>query len=627
MLNQTLNKLSSIIDSQLDRYNYSLSRYMNDVTVDIRSSMDYDNYYGRFGYGFAKRQDQDLHQMAYTNVIKSCIDTLVSKISTNKARPYFSTINGSYKSKRIAKQAQKFFDQVYSDQKVYEKITQAYRDSCIFSTGYIFINPFDYSIRTLPPWTVGIRNSEAGYGEPVEMLIKYNNYPVSLLDEKDRKNIHTDYVQYCMAISCIEKKADIYINGKVVKTIQYKANTIPIVQLFYTKPVFGTRTSSLIDDLDGIQTQIDLINTKLSAASELTPANTTYVLEGSNLKTSDVNNRTGNVYGVKLPPGLSQLPVVNVSPTPFDPSWQNLLEYYVKQAYEMTGISQLSAMSKKPSGLDSGVALSTMEDIESDRFQVQLNQFVHCFVDIAKKMIEVIPEEANIVPTTLTSSSYKWKDLKDESKMFNIQYSASSALSNDPSERLKQIMQMSQIGLIGIDKIALYLDSPDLEDAYSDAQAVMNAISKVIDNAIENDEYAIPDYITHSALAKQIAIVENQLYSSITNEDEENDKYVRQSLARVSTLEDVLYDIMQENGEVADNSPMNGAMISSGGIGATGMNPALVPNTNNTGAVNEGVNNSAPESNGADETGQEAGALNTEGGEGQPGLPVSPNAG
>src|SRR5574344_2111356 len=136
MLNQTLNKLSSIIDSQLDRYNYSLSRYMNDVTVDIRSSMDYDNYYGRFGYGFAKRQDQDLHQMAYTNVIKSCIDTLVSKISTNKARPYFSTINGSYKSKRIAKQAQKFFDQVYSDQKVYEKITQAYRDSCIFSTGY-----------------------------------------------------------------------------------------------------------------------------------------------------------------------------------------------------------------------------------------------------------------------------------------------------------------------------------------------------------------------------------------------------------------------------------------------------------------------------------------------------------
>ena len=77
MKSQTLSKLSSIIDTQLDRYNYSLSRYINDVTVDIRSSMDYDNFYGRFGYGFAKRQDQDLHQMAYTNVIKSCIDTLV----------------------------------------------------------------------------------------------------------------------------------------------------------------------------------------------------------------------------------------------------------------------------------------------------------------------------------------------------------------------------------------------------------------------------------------------------------------------------------------------------------------------------------------------------------------------
>ena len=605
MKSQTLSKLSSIIDTQLDRYNYSLSRYINDVTVDIRSSMDYDNFYGRFGYGFAKRQDQDLHQIAYTNVIKSCIDTLVSKISTNKPAPHYSSINGGYNTRKIIKQAQKFFDQLYDDQKVYSKIVQAYRDSCIFSVGYVFINPFTYEIRTLAPWTVGLRNSEVGYGQPTEMLVKFNNYPVTLLDKKYRKDIHTDFVQYCIAISIIEKKADIYVNGRIVESKVYEADELPIITLFYTKPVFGLRTSSLVDDLDGIQTQIDMINTKIAAATELTSANTTYVLEGSNLHPADINNRTGNVIGVKIPPGLSQLPVVNVAPTPFDPQWQNELEYYVKQAYEMTGLSQLSAQSKKPSGIDSGIALSTMEDIESDRFQVQLDQFVHSFVDLAKKMIKIVPEDANIVPSTMTTSSYKWKDLKDQSALFNIQYSAASALSKDPTERLKEVLQLSQIGFIAPEKLAIYLDSPDMADLYEDVQALMNAVYKVIDNAIDHAEYAVPDYINYSALAKQIAITEDRLFSSITGEDKKNDDNVRLSLARVQTLEDVVYDLIEENGMNDNGQQMQGSMISSGGIGATTMNPALQPQNKLLGAINNASNNQGvQESNGNTQGGQ-----------------------
>ena len=58
----------------------------------------------------------------------------------------------------------------------------------------------------------------------------------------------------------------------------------------------------------------------------------------------------------------------------------------------------------------------------------------------------------------------------------NIQYTAATALSKEPSEKLKQLMQLSQTGLINPAKIATYLDTPDMEEAYKGAQAVYSGL-------------------------------------------------------------------------------------------------------------------------------------------------------
>ena len=308
-----------------------------------------------------------------------------------------------------------------------------------------------------------------------------------------------------------------------------------------------------------------MINSKISACAQLTPANTTYVLEGSNLQPGDINNRVGNVYGVKCPPGMSTIPVVNVTPSPFDPSWQNLLEYYIKQAYEIVGISQLSAMSKKPAGLDSGAALQTMEDIESDRFETQVTKYVSSYVKLARVLIDVLPEDADIVLPGYENSSYKWKDVKKEQAAYKIQYSAATALSKDPQEKLKQILQLSQVGLIGPEKVGQYLDTPDLNDAYEGAEAVSNGIDKLIENCIETGDVDIPDYIGYQQLAQRITIVENQLYSSLTG-DAKNDKDVLQSLNNIVALENNLMSIMTTEGFIQTEQPQE-AMVSESGIG------------------------------------------------------------
>ncbi len=546
----TKQKLQSIIDSEIAFRSYQLARYSNDITVDLNYFTEYNDTI--WNYRYYNVQDADLAQSPKINVIKSVIDSLVSKLANQKVRPYFTPVNGMFSTRAVVKQAQQYFDIIYDKEHVQNKISLAYRNACIFGIGYIFFNPFLKTIEVPGTWQVGIANTEAGYGKPTKLLIENKNFPTTLIDAYGLQgHYESEYVNFKLLFDTIEHKMFIFVNDYKAKEATYKADEIPIIPVYHTRPIFGTRTVSIVDELDGIQTNIDIINSKISAAAQLTPANVTYVESGSTLQPGDISSKTGKVYSVKMGPGQNQLPVVNVTPAPFDPMWQTMLDGYVKQAYEIVGVSQLSAQSQKPAGLDSGVALQTMSDIESDRFMTQVENYTRAFVDLANLMIDIL--EDDILPKSVNTATYKWEDIKKQKDLFKVQFSAMSILSKDPQTKLQQIMQLSQIGLITADKLATFLDSPDLEDVYKNAASVADAVEAVIDNAINKDDYEIPDYISYQNLLQSILGWENKLYASGDTE----------SLEKVHKLKDRLLNIMNDEGFVdLSNSAPEEAMAS-----------------------------------------------------------------
>lgn len=542
--NQILTQLNTNIDQSLNRFQYNICRYYNNLSIDLRGIAEY-NFLNNVQFDFSN--ENDLQRSAAVNVIKSVIDTITSKLSNQRVRPYFNPVNGTYKTNQVVRNIQTYFDQVYDFQKVHKKISDAFRQCCVFGTGYLFLNPFTNEIEQPPSWTVTVLDSEYAYGKPTKMMIKYNYFPTLSLEKISKKAKETDN-SYCIAQIYIDSEkgeAEFYVNGKLIESKKYTGTELPLVYLHYNPTMTGNRTTSLIEELDGIQTQIDIINAKISTAMQLNPANTTYVYEGSNLKASDVNNRVGNVYQLRVAPGMSQLPVQNVTPPPIDPNWLSLLDYYINKAYDIVGVSQLSAMSKKPSGIDSGVALQTMEDIESDRFECQVQNYINAYVELAKVMIDVLPEDEQILPDSYNTIGLTWKDVKKQNTLFKIQFSAATALSKDPSEKLKQIMQMTQVGLIPASKAGEFMDLPDLQDAYKFAASVNSGVQKVITNAIEEGIYDIPEYISYQVLSQEIATIQNQLYASLGGK---NDKETMEALERINNLDVELVAIMSENG-------------------------------------------------------------------------------
>lgn len=553
-----ISRLDSKLNQMIDKYQYNIYRYTNNLDYDIRNPDG--NNYGYLYNTFSNYEDGETDP-ASINVIKSVVDSIVSKLSNNKTRPFFNAVNGDYNTECVINQAQIYFDQVFDDLGLHDIIADAFKDACIFGIGYVFLDPFTFEVENLPSFQIATLDSEGL--RPTKMLIEKKQIPSFTLKKYKLGDDLPQYVDLAIYVDVQEQEAVLFINNQLVKEIKYVIDQLPIVMIYYNKPIAGSTTSSLVDDLDSIQDKIDLIEAKKARALRTTPATTTFLYSSnSNIKTADIQNaREGSIYEVDLDPGMTQLPIQVVTQPPYDSALDQAKNDYIQQAYDMAGISQLSAQSKKPSGLNSGVSLQTMEDIESDRFERQVTHYTNAYVDLAKLMIRMIPDDLPILPESNYNSSYSWKELKEQSNLYKIQYSAASALSKDPAERAKQIIEWEQVGLVNPEEVAQYSNTPDFAKAYQNASALSRAMDAVINNAIEKHVYYVPDFVNYDQLSSRIARTQCKLYASLTGNADEK---VLTSLADVNALEEVLNQKMIKEGFIKVDQPTETTTAESG---------------------------------------------------------------
>lgn len=487
-----INKLIKKNESKLSKYQRNLEFYIRD-TKSITTLKDYK----AVGYNpnYETGNTWDIQE----NVIASCIDTLTSKIASQKVRPYFNTINGSYIDFQIAVQSQQYFDILFDELNVNKLVTNIFRDACIFEKGYAIAD--GKKIERALPWEVYIDPAEETYGKLTKLVWKQYDYPTSLLDIETEKESVTLYKVWDIT----KHKKVTYIKELELLTEEdYKPNVIPLVTICYSDPVFGSSSTSVVDMLIGIQTALDELLRMISKAAKRNPALIICKPSDGNTKVSELSNEIGQVMEYTPTPNMTGSPITTVTNGFMDGQYFSYWERLKQDAYELVGISQLSAMSKKPTGLDSGVALSTMENIESDRFETQLNSVIRAYVDIAKICIATMPSNEDILPVDKKRLSIKWSQIVKASQKMNIQYSAAESLSKDPSTKLEQLQKLAEAGIIPAASISRYLQLPDLESGYSMSNNALGAVMSVINDCIMNDSYDIPPYIPIPMLREEI---------------------------------------------------------------------------------------------------------------------------
>lgn len=514
--NEVLNSISEL-KSKRGGFKQKAERNIRIYEDTLNISLDDVNYENVVGF-YKQGSQYDTTIDMSLNVIKSCIDTLVSRVAAIKVRPYFNTVNGSFKDVRIVRQAQQYFDQIFEYKNINKQVSDAFRNACIFDTGVIYVDPINKTIKNVLPWQVYFRPAEKTYGQLTRIYYERKQYPTTLLP--DYKG-HEEYVGYGVYYDTINHVwAEMYSTGEV-KIHDYKADTLPFIFINYTNPIVGSSSTSIVDMLLSIQIEINQLANTVKDASQLSPANTILVPQGTNINVRKMNNGIGNVIGYSLSGNVPATPITVATPSFINAQYMQTMKELIDIATDMVGISDLTRTSQKPSGLNSGKALSTLENIENDRFQTQLNSVIRAYTEITKVCMQVFNPEEDILPGDQFRSSITWKDICDENENMKVQYSSMDAISKDPSTKLQMLQQMSTMGIIPANVISKYMEMPDIDDSYSRQNNTWNAVQTVIERCIDSDIYEVPAFVPIDMLEAEILNTQLSLFAA--NPDENTD--------------------------------------------------------------------------------------------------------
>lgn len=491
--------LGDEINKMMTKWRRSFNRYANNG----RRIEDLRNQYGMALSYYNTDEGEDEGTTPNLNVIRACIDTHVSKISETKVRPFFNPTGGTFKTLKTCRNAQLFFDQLFEEQDVYRKAIEVARRADIFERGILWLDDESLKFITLNPWEYQYDPSEWNAGKLTRCLISRGQYPIIYLRDKlkasktgdaeqmlkDLEDKHSLKGKLEIYYDLIDKEKWLFLAGKFIEKVDIDFDVPPAAVLYLEQPIKGNQSVSMADNTFTIQTQVDSLCHKIHLAYELNPAQTHWVVEGSNVKVSMLTNEIGQVAPYKYLPGMTT-PVVTSTPAPIDPSYTAGLQFWIAQAMEMNGISQLSAQAKNPLGNNpSGVALETVENVESDRHNPWQQSFIHFFMEIANIFIQVAPSKASILPKKLGRARITWSEIKAERESFSIQFSASSSLSKDPQKKMEQIQQLIAMKVINPALAAVLLEFPDLQAAYSITTASYDYCQRVIERAVEDEKY------------------------------------------------------------------------------------------------------------------------------------------
>ena len=163
------------------KYNRNLNRYHNSGrSMGRASSSIWDPSYQSTGYNADFMADSSVQTRL--NVIKSAIDTVTSKLSQARVRPFFDAVKGDYDTIKATRSAQIFFDQFFDKQKIYERAPETARSMMLFDGGHFWVDEENKQITPLPHWELCVNPYEVnqlGFRGVTCGMVKKKSYPVS----------------------------------------------------------------------------------------------------------------------------------------------------------------------------------------------------------------------------------------------------------------------------------------------------------------------------------------------------------------------------------------------------------------------------------------------------------------
>ena len=453
------------------------------------------------------------------NVCRMATDTLTAKIAKHRPLPVVLASRGNWAQQKRAKKMTQFIEGAFYALKVFEKHARGIvRDAGVFSRGLLKIvrrGKRPYAERT-DPREVFVDEWDARYGDPRNLYqvrtfdagVLCSMFPKhreairdavgKLVDRsKDDLTFATTTVErvdvieawhLCDNEEAHEEKEDhactgrhvIAVDGAVLVDEPWDLPYFPFAVLRYNDPISGWYGQGLVEQLEGYQAQLNIANNKLAEMYRMSGVG---VWAPPGNFESEYRNGVGTLYRSPTEPRVVHLDLVNehMRARPHE---------LTSSALSATGLSQMSVMSQKPAGVQSGIALQTMDDVETERFIVFGRAYEAWCLDVARMLIDIAKSiaaefgEYDVkVPMRGGILDLRWSDVEVDG--YELTVFSTSILPQQPGARLEKLLQLFNTGVWGRDIFMREFESLDIQGEMDLQISDMLVIDEMLDSMLE----------------------------------------------------------------------------------------------------------------------------------------------
>lgn len=457
------------------------------------------------------------------NIVQSCIDSTQAKIMKNKPKPMFLTSAGDSKVQRRAKKLDSYMYGTFYENNVYNRSPIILRDSLVYGEGIFHCYAQDGrpKYERVLPYEILVDYLESHYGpESTRSMHRIKNI--------DRTELAEMFPEKAEAIA-IMSNTSVFISaaarsvGDTVTVIEswrlptggqpgrhciisadtvlfdeeYHEDIFPFAIMRFSPRLYGFYSQGMAEQLVPIQVEINRTLISIQRSLYLGGTHKIFVKNGSKVIKSHFDNMIGTIleYAGDVPPQY-------VVPQLVQPEIYAHLNDMIGKGYQLPGVSQMQASGMKTPGVNSGRAMRTEQNINTERFESLEQVYQSFFVDLTRitmmvqRQIALSPDFKNHevkVPGKRFIEKIKWSEVSLDDDDFVMQIYPVSKLPNDPEGRLSTIQEMAEAGWIDASTARRLMDFPDLEAEENLANAQRDYLGKILDQIIEQGKQTLPE--------------------------------------------------------------------------------------------------------------------------------------
>lgn len=515
------------------------------------------------------------------NAIKSCVNTVTSKIAKNRPKPMFVTSGGRWKLKQRAKLLNKFCQGQFYEAQVYQLRQRMILDAQVFGLGAAKVHAEGGRMRAerVLPTELLLDDAEAIYGAPrtlYQVIVFHREVLLALYkDDKEAQDAiraappalenaaggrMADMVQVVEAWHLPSRDVEedeaesahdgrhvIAVSSGTLRDEEWRRSRFPFAFLRWQRPLIGFWPQGLVEDLTGIQLELNRLSKRIDAIIKLCSVPRTWMPRGAKVPPAHMSNDFG-----ALLPYDGPTPPTTVANNAVPPEILQRESFMWAKAFEVSGVSQLSAGAQKPAGLNSQVALREFHDIESDRFVTFGQDDEEWCLDVARLFVdgtrELVQQQVEAdeeapgsyivrMPDRKFVESIDWKDACLEEDEYTLQAFPISSLPTTPAARQQTVAEWIAQGWVTQEEGRQLLDFPDLEDSTNLAVAAIEDCDRTISLILDEGKYQPPEPYQNLAMLVQRA---TSAYLKARAE-----KYPASRLDKLRSLIDAAKDMLQ----------------------------------------------------------------------------------